>query len=506
MKPSILVLVDAKPPRWVAWAVQRLRTSGIEASIEREPERAEGPCAQIVRTFGGAALRTASVEDAPDTPALQATLCIDLRAAAAGCTRPLAPETWYFEFGKGRDGLPAFDDALSANQSVEVRLVARRGVERRELRYGRFPYASRYARTLDRIFAECLGWLEQEIVNAQSRGGATVLAPSPMPRARISAIDLLSFLAFELRRFTHHAWRYLFEEVRWDVAVTNMSLDRFISDPRAAWLHWVARDGREFLADPFLTAGEDGSAVLLCETQNDSRTSIVSIDLDDRFGERRPLLDGHGPASYPYVFHVDGQPWLLPEQTSRGRVEAYRLDGTQTDAASLVLEGIAAADPTIVQHEGRWWLFCTDQRRGPNYALRLYWSDSPRGPWHAHLRNPAKIDVAGARPGGTPFVRDGVLYRPAQDCTGRYGHAIAIHRVDVLTPERFEEACVARIDASMLQRKGPIGVHTLSHGHGWVAIDAQFARWSLRKPLFLLKGHLRERRRMQPYAEAAAPA
>jgi hypothetical protein len=101
-----------------------------------------------------------------------------------------------------------------------------------------------------------------------------------------------------------------------------------------------------------------------------------------------------------------------------------------------------------------------------------------------------KIDIAGARPAGNFFMRDGLLHRPAQDCTERYGHAITIQRIDVLTPEAFAETCVARIDASVARRKGAIGVHTLSHGHGWVALDAQFARWSLSKPLQILRGHL----------------
>ncbi len=36
-------------------------------------------------------------------------------------------------------------------------------------------------------------------------------------------------------------------------------------------------------------------------------------------------------------------------------------------------------------------------------------------PWVAHARNPVKTDARSARPGGTPFVVDGVLYRPGQD-------------------------------------------------------------------------------------------
>ena len=39
-----------------------------------------------------------------------------------------------------------------------------------------------------------------------------------------------------------------------------------------------------------------------------------------------------------------------------------------------------------------------------------------------------KTDVRSARPAGTPFVYQGELYRPAQDCSRTYGGSIVIHR------------------------------------------------------------------------------
>lgn len=508
MTRSILVLVDARPPRWVARAIAEIRAGDVDVRIEREPCDREGVCARVVRACAGTWLRPARIEDESGTARPRIDLCIDLRRGArARCaTRPERCETWYFEFGNERDGVPAFDDGLHAAQSVEVRLVAHRGIELRELQYGRFPYASRIARTIDRIFEECVHWLRREVTHPTAQERSKLLRAPEEPHGKIGPIDLACFLGREAVRFAGHALRHAFEEARWDVAVTNASIERFVADPRAAWLHWVARDDREYLADPFLMRSENGRATLLCETMIGVTTGLIAIDLDDRFGERRPLLNGAGPASYPYVVDIGNESWLVPEQWPCGRLEAYRLEGTRTELASVLLDGVAAVDPTIVQHAGLWWLFCTDQRRGPNYVLHVYWAQDPRGPWHGHARNPVKIDIAGARPGGTPFVRNGVLYRPAQDCTGRYGRAVAIHRVDVLTPESFEESCVARIDASMLQRKGPAGVHTLSYGHGWVAIDAQFARWSLRKPVYLLKAYLAQHGRARPCAKVPVPA
>ncbi len=385
--------------------------------------------------------------------------------------------------GDARGGIPAFGQAVTGAESVDVSLLEEGASGTLLVRSGCFPYASCHRRTLERIVNQCAVWILEELTAATPRESMTPWQrpqnlgdPRPIDRAR--------FYVRETLRCVHHALRFAFEEVRWDVAVTKGSIESFISNPEANWLVWLARDHREFLADPFVVSDHSGAQRVLCETLQERVPTIVSIDLDDR-AARNPVATG-GPASYPYAFEVDGELWITPEQHRKGRLEVYRYRVSGAHHVQPLLD-VPAVDPTIVQYDGLWWLFCTHEDDAPNYALRIYWSEHPGGPWHPHLRNPAKVDVTGARPAGTFFVHDGVLYRPAQDCTARYGRAIAIQRVDVLTPERFEETCVARIDASMLRRKGAVGVHTLSHGFGWIAIDAQFARWSLRKPLRLLR-------------------
>jgi hypothetical protein len=83
---------------------------------------------------------------------------------------------------------------------------------------------------------------------------------------------------------------------------------------------------------------------------------------------------------------------------------------------------------------------------------------------------PAKIDVRSSRPAGTPFEHDGILYRPAQDCSEFYGGRVIINRVNTLTPIDFAEEPVAVIDP---YRDGPYsdGIHTLSGAAGAVVVD-----------------------------------
>lgn len=449
------VVIDARPRRWALQLIDALHARGVATSLTNH------------------------------APAGEAFL--DLRSATAR-TSTSAPGGWRLEIGRERGGIPAFEEGMSGARVVDVTLGVGDAEGLHVVRYGRFPYVRHHSRMLALVAAQCAAWIRDELLNPTPIARCPVQKQKQLSFGRLTLYDRLAFAVRDAARVVKHAIRFGFEEVRWEVAVTKTPIDRFLEDPNAAWLHWIARDRGEFLADPFIVDPSHGPTRLLCETMSGGTASVVSIDLNDRFGARTPLLPNEGASSYPYVFEVGEELWMVPEQRQRRAIHAYRLNGKVEPLDAPIHEGIAAVDSTIVHHEGLWWLFCVDQDDAPNHSLRIFWAHEPRGPWKAHAHNPAKIDIGGARPAGNFFVRDGILHRPAQDCTGRYGQAVAIQRIDVLTPHEFHETTVARIDASNVQRKGAVGTHTLSYGDGWVALDAQFARWSLRKPLRILLG------------------
>jgi hypothetical protein len=111
-------------------------------------------------------------------------------------------------------------------------------------------------------------------------------------------------------------------------------------------------------------------------------------------------------------------------------------------------------------------------QKGDTSELHLWYSSSAQGPWQAHPDNPVKIDVRSARPGGTPFYADGVLYRPAQDCSRVYGGRIVINRVTTLTPTAFHEEPAATVDPDPAGPY-PAGLHTLSAVGDVTLLDAK---------------------------------
>ena len=217
-------------------------------------------------------------------------------------------------------------------------------------------------------------------------------------------------------------------------------------------MHWVDHPPDRFLADPFL-ARENGSTFVFVEdfSRSDGYATIGVFEPRDASSTFRTVLDRGTHLSYPFVFRdPKTDDWLmLPEMAAERRVTLFRAtsfpDGWLED--TVLLDDVAAFDPTILERDGRFWLFYASGSRGSalDDQLHIAFSETLRGPYTPHPRNPVKSDVIGSRPAGRLFDWNGKLVRPAQDSSGEYGYAIVFHAVTALTPTSFAEEPIARI-------------------------------------------------------------
>ena len=186
------------------------------------------------------------------------------------------------------------------------------------------------------------------------------------------------------------------------------------------------------------------------------------------------MLDPGVHASYPYLLEHDGELLCIPETAQAGRVEAWRCVEfpDRWERHATLLDDVPLLDPTIVE-----WgepLVAVRHAPGPRpqrRAVAVARRHHRSGPWTAHPANPVKIDVSSSRPAGTPFVIDGVLYRPAQDCSRGYGGAVVVNRVVRLDETAFVEEPVGRVVVG--DGRYTAGTHTLAQRDGLVAVDAR---------------------------------
>jgi len=162
--------------------------------------------------------------------------------------------------------------------------------------------------------------------------------------------------------------------------------------------------------------------------------------------------------SYPHVFVADDGIYMTPESSQAGRVRLYRARRFpwQWEPVAELVAGLPFADPTVVRHAGRWWLF-TETSGGANDTLRLFHADRLTGPWTEHPLSPiVRGDAAAARPAGRIVSADGRLVRFAQNCRPAYGTDVRAFEILTLTATDYLER--------------PLGdVPLLGPGSGWNA-------------------------------------
>ena len=230
-----------------------------------------------------------------------------------------------------------------------------------------------------------------------------------------------------------------------------------------------------FYADPFV-ATHDGRHYLFYEAYRRrlGRAELVAGELGATLERPQTILSRPYHLSYPFVFQADSTHYLVPESAEDRRVQLYRATAFpwtwETDAT--LLDDVAAYDPTLIEHEGRQYLFVAIPEPGSDIdELHVYWADDLRGPYRPHPLNPVVSDVRSARPAGRIYRDRDVLVRPAQDGAGGYGSAVVLNEIVRLTPDEYEEVPRSRIapawDATAL------GTHTVDHDGSIEVLDVK---------------------------------
>ena len=248
----------------------------------------------------------------------------------------------------------------------------------------------------------------------------------------------------------------------------------------------VSQAAGHLYADPFLFE-RDGRVHLFCEeVTRGGRLGVIShLELGAGAGAPQPVLRAAHHLSYPFLLEHGGEVLMVPESAGAGRVELFRATAFPTgwELDCVLLDGVALADATLLEHEGRWWLFGTVAEPGASLLDELHLHSAPdlRGPWTAHPANPVVSDARVARPAGPFLRRGGRLVRPAQDGSRRYGGALVLQEVLELTPERYAERTLERLEPAALP--GARAVHHYCRAGGYEAVDVRIRerRWGARR-------------------------
>jgi hypothetical protein len=305
--------------------------------------------------------------------------------------------------------------------------------------------------------------------------------------------------------------RSLVMREQWHVGIVKAPIASFLESEKQPAVEWLADVPRtRFFSDPFAIKRGDEIVILFEDfDQMSFRGGISAVRSNDNgqtFSDAMRVTGGVFDASvhkaYPYVFEYQGEVYCVPETWEANEIALYRATDfpLKWERVGPLLEGVGGVDATPFEHQGRWWMFYARRESGSN--LKLYLASAPalNGPWSPHPQNPIKTDIGSARPGGTPFAHNGILYRPAQRSTHTYGGEIVIHKVVKLTETEYDEIPVRRLTPTGHGRYSA-GFHTLAaagdvcvvDGKRFVAIPSILPRMIAEKTASLIRNFSRTR-------------
>ena len=180
--------------------------------------------------------------------------------------------------------------------------------------------------------------------------------------------------------------------------------------------------------------------------------------------------------SYPFVFELDNAYYMIPETGSNKTIELYKCVDfpSKWSFVTNLMEKISARDTTIFFYQKKWWLFTSinESLNSPNHdELFLFYSnDLFSTKWIPHPENPVVSDMKSARPAGKIFIKDNKIYRPSQDCSGRYGIAFSLCQIVTLTETEYKEIQISKVEAKWESKIK--GIHTFNFDQNITVIDA----------------------------------
>jgi len=374
---------------------------------------------------------------------------------------------WELRFGQGSDA-SGMQEMMENRAGVDIRLVARGAGANTGRTLAHTVAAvdrSSFFRTQNRLLWQSVPLFHRGLALVSSHG---LPKPAPDPARRpVSRGRMARLVPRVFRRLLEESYREILFHKNWFMLVrktdTPLHRQNWRLDPRE-WRRIEAPPDR-FYADPFLFSFQ-GRPYLFFEDfrwkTGRGHISAAALDAGGRPGAIRPALVRPYHLSYPFIFTWQGDVYLLPETRQNRIVELYRAVRfpDRWQRVQVLFENTPALDPTLLEHDGRWWLFMNIARTGldGHEELFLFHAASPLGPWQAHPRNPIVSDVRRARPAGRVFIADDRLYRPGQDCSIRYGGALRIQEITTLSETDYEEREVGLVSPKHLGRS--LGVHT----------------------------------------------
>ncbi len=286
------------------------------------------------------------------------------------------------------------------------------------------------------------------------------------------------FHYIKIAALTLHKKVFYTDSFNWQVLIEINSDHNYLSPDFRRFKKLVSPE-EIFWADPFVVAKDDNYFVFVEEfvyKLNKAHISVLKLDKKGNLLSSQRIIERSYHMSYPFIFELDNIHYMIPETGKNQTIELYRCTDFpyKWEFRKNIMENVSAVDSTVFFYNNKWWLFtCLDQTAnisGNNTELFLFFSDDLFADrWESHPDNPIVSDARTARPAGKLFIQEDKIYRPSQNCAGRYGMGFNINQVTKLTEDEYSEILISETEPYWDVRLK--GTHTFNSDKDLKVID-----------------------------------
>ena len=270
----------------------------------------------------------------------------------------------------------------------------------------------------------------------------------------------------KLREIRHALWNIGFIENGINEILNN-------KNPQIKWVKKTIND--RWFADPFILDVTDSEIILLveeyCYNVKKGRIARLVIDRNTYYEKGYEIIlecDTH--LSFPFIFRQNNKVYVIPENSASGNSTLYEYnDKYRTMTPIHLLADEPFADATIFEFSGAHYLLTTKLPDTNSKSVLIYSFDKDKLKTLGRVSEVEFFAFCG-RNAGEVFSSNYNLYRPAQDCTLRYGHGVIIQKIS------FEDGQWIFKDVNSIYPNSfryNQGIHTLNHYKGLYVIDGR---------------------------------
>lgn len=263
----------------------------------------------------------------------------------------------------------------------------------------------------------------------------------------------------------------------WNIGFCKISPSDLIRTQRLPVVHWLKHGYSDrFFADPFILWNDTDTIHVLVEEMEFHAKGVISLLIVDAFSyellDRKVLLNHDTHLSYPAIIRDNGKIYVYPENYSAGHLSLYELDEKDYSLkpVSCLLDESLTDATVFLAHDGRLYMISTLSSNSRDNAF-LFASDSIKDGFTRVFADPVVTGHDRSRCGGNFFKVKKTIYRPAQNCSNRYGGSIKIMEVQECSTRGYSEKEVFELKPNSWRYN--LGMHTLnfSHDHSLAVVD-----------------------------------